>query len=219
MRKDIRETFDLLANILVVACLLIALGVYFLGDHEEVPPPAPTEVYANWRDIEAVGRTIGLSTAPIHVIGFGDYQCPACKLLDRSMDAAKRRFGDSLVITYVHFPLEYHSAAMPAARAVDCAFNQSAFIAMHRQLFALQDSLGFMPFNEFARRAEVNDLEEFSRCMDSANSPFSIDLGRRAATLLGITGTPTLLINGRVIRGSPTISSLFEILVNASNSR
>lgn len=73
-------------------------------------------------------------------------------------------------------------------------------------MFAWQDSLGLTPWPVFAAAAGVPDTAAFARCMRDTDPTVLAAVARDtlAGHELGITGTPTLLINDRLIQGAPT---------------
>jgi protein-disulfide isomerase len=76
-------------------------------------------------------------------------------------------------------------------------------VPFHDALFASQDSLGVIPFEEFARRAGVPDLVGFSACAASSDTIPGLGADTLAARALGIRGTPTFLVPGVMLGGVP----------------
>jgi uncharacterized membrane protein len=108
---------------------------------------------------EYEGFVLGSDSAPVEIVEFADFQCPACarfailtasdvkaRLVERGL--ARLRFHD--------FPLPNHGNAMPAHLAAACAGEQDEFWAMHDQLFYNQgrwsrESRPARRFREYAR--------------------------------------------------------------------
>lgn len=73
---------------------------------------------------------------------------------------------------------------------------------MYQLLFAQQELLGSKDWVTFAEEAEIPDLAAFAACTElPANSFPRIDAGRDIGSRRGVTGTPTLYVNGRRIGG------------------
>jgi protein-disulfide isomerase len=94
------------------------------------------------------------------------------------------------------YPLPGHRFANIAARASDCAGNQGRFPGMHNALFTNQDSLGLKPWDVLAAEAGVRDISTFMDCLSSTSQLETVEHGIRVGDAIGITGTPTIIING-----------------------
>ena len=69
-----------------------------------------------WTRIATSGDRDGLAGAPIQIVEFADFECPVCGRFESVLRSVKKRYGDSLSITFVHYPLSYHRFAISAAR-------------------------------------------------------------------------------------------------------
>lgn len=171
-----------------------------------------------WRSMIASGNTIGKVTAPIHVIEFADFECPSCARLYRTLADAQQRYGDSLALTFIHYPLAYHRSAMPAARASECAADQGRFGAMYAALFSFHDSLGVASAQWFARTAAIPDTVRFGSCMNGLDTMPRIRQGIELGKRIHLRGTPTVLINGWRCSSSSTPAG-FDSIVRAIAAR
>ena len=73
---------------------------------------------------------------------------------------------------------------------------------MYQLFFAQQESLGSKDWVTFAEEAGIADLAAFEACMElPANSFPRIDAGRDIGSRRGVTGTPTIYVNGRRFGG------------------
>ncbi|MEM6925818.1 MAG: thioredoxin domain-containing protein, partial [Myxococcota bacterium] len=63
----------------------------------------------------------GKDSAPVQIIEFSDFQCPACQQAAPTVDALKAKFGDEISVVFRHFPLPRHPQAARAAQASECA--------------------------------------------------------------------------------------------------
>ncbi len=145
----------------------------------------------------AAGRRDGSAAAPIQLIEFVDLQCPACKRYHREvLPAIREQYGDSMAITYVHFPLQIHRLAPMAARAAECAAPSGRFFAFIDRAYAVQDSFGIKPWAEYAREAGVADTGTFARCVANRAPVAMIDSGVALADRLELRATPTIVLNG-----------------------
>src|SRR5690606_18095899 len=117
------------------AALVLAL-VLILANQEDDAGAADEPVRvppATSAEIPSDGRVLGSPDAPVKIIEYGDYQCPACGQFARSM---KPQLIDDYISTgQVSF--EYRDFAflgeesMDAARASMCAMDQDMFWEFH----------------------------------------------------------------------------------------
>ena len=85
----------------------------------------------------------GLIDAPISLLEYGDYECPACGQAYRVVKAVQQSLGNSLCFAFRNFPLTtIHPHAEHAAEAAEAAAAQGNFWEMHDLLFEKQNALG-----------------------------------------------------------------------------
>lgn len=200
-------------QLITVALVLAALAVGAASIHREFIAPWPgtrgsavdpgIRFDGRWLDYERHGVLIGRPDAPVRILEFTDFECPFCRRLHHDLVSLHERFGDSVAVVVVHFPLSQHRLATPAARASECAAAQGSFPAFVDAVFAKQDSLGLKPLTEYAADAGVPDLMLFDRCNKSVDPFPRIDSGLATGRLAGVRGTPTVLISGWRLPGTP----------------
>jgi protein-disulfide isomerase len=153
---------------------------------------------------------------------FGDYQCPPCGLLHPTLKSLKSEFGANLNFVFRNLPLTaLHKNAMSAAQAAEAARVQSRFWEMHDLLYESQklwsEEADPKPiFLKFARDLGL-DTARFERDLASDEVKIRIQADMDAAAKQGITGTPTLLIDGRRLRVEATtpegIHKIIEVMI------
>lgn len=154
------------------------------------------EYLPNWQEFLGSGTSIGNPTAPIKIIEFGDFECPYCRVASDSLRALRDRFAGRVALVFVHYPLNRHRFARPAARVAECAGMQGRFEAMHDELYSRQDSLGLKSWASYAAAAGVRDTIRFNRCATASDEVAKVNAGVALGNALGVTGTPTLIVNG-----------------------
>ena len=161
----------------------------------------------------ATGIERGDPNAPITIMEFGDYQCPACQqfatLVKPEVDLAYIDTGMARFVFH-DFPLEGHPYAFVAARAARCALDQGEefYWPFHDQLFAHQSTWSVSqspPLNAYETYAVTIGLDpdDFRACLDSDRHADVVSANMRLGMELGVTGTPTLYVSkggGRATR-------------------
>ena len=208
-----RVTRSLLWILTPCAILVTVLvGRQVLSTRAEAPGAGLPRRVADWRSIAAEGRRIGSPTAQVTIVEFGDFECGFCAEFRVLFASLRRDFGDSLALVYRHYPLPFHQHAYGAALAAECAAAQGRFEAMHDTLYAWWNRLADRSMVAFAMAAGVRDTLAFSRCLRSEEVAARIRRDRDYIERLGRTGTPTLIINGDVVMGTPPEAELRRIV-------
>src|SRR2546423_1219975 len=148
-------------------------------------------------------------SSPVVLEEYGDYQCPPCGQLYPELKKIEAEYGDQVRIVFHHLPLaKIHKNAMAAAHAAEAARNQTKFWEMHDRLYRNQKEWSELDdprpiFISYARELKL-DIQQFTADMDSnlVDQRISADLQRAAS--MGITGTPTVLIDGQMLRYDAT---------------
>jgi formate-nitrite transporter family protein len=139
----------------------------------------------------------------------GDYQCPPCGMLYPVLKEIEHEYGDQLRVVFRHFPLaKIHKHAMMAAQAAEAARNQGKFQQMHDRLYGTQNAWKDLAdarptFIGYARELGLN-VERFSREMDSPEVQKRITSDMQRGSGVGVTGTPTVFIEGQMLRFEAT---------------
>lgn len=148
-------------------------------------------------------------SSPVVLEEYGDYQCPPCGALYPVLKQIEGEYGNQLKIVFHHFPLsKIHKNAMAAARAAEAARNQNKFWEMHDHLYRNQNAWKDLDdprqiFIQYARELGMN-VDRFSRDFDSPQVEQRISDDMQKGASLGVTGTPTVFIEGHMLRYEAT---------------
>lgn len=121
------------------------------------------------------------------------------------------KYPDTVKVVFKHYPLSFHKQALPAAQAAMAAGEQGKFWEFHDELFINQNSLSSEKYLEIAQSLGL-DLKKFSLDMMRPSLRQKIELDIADAKKAGVTGTPTIFVNGRKLkkRDVAEISRLIE---------
>lgn len=191
------------------ALLVAALSIRPLRAAQEHGTPDAAELEAE--------KSLGNPSAPIKLIVYDDYECPACgQFYERTLRPMMDTYVAEGKVYLVHrdFPLAMHQYSRQAARWVNAAARIGKFETVERALFDNQMSWseygtenpqGIMkPFVESALTAtefrrverimqgcESNDHTELKGCAVDAE----IQRNMASGELLPITQTPTFIVS------------------------
>jgi protein-disulfide isomerase len=186
--------------VVLTITLLYRTGSPLAAPHRP-DPPVVIEDISGWDRLAEVGHTIGPDNAPLRVIMFSDFECPACRqFASETFPNLMREYPEKVALTYRHFPLQQHRFAYHAAKAAECAAAQGAFATFYDVIFANQDSLGLKNLRELALEARIPDAQAFDLCLWSDAPVAAIERDVEAARQLGAIGTPTIIMNGTLFR-------------------
>jgi protein-disulfide isomerase len=169
----------------------------------------PPEVLNNAQELvnKAQGIKKGSDDAPIKLLVFSDYMCPACQTFATRVEPSLGvEFIDKGVVQMVFydFPLGGgHRWSFLAARAARCAGDEGKFWEYHDILFAQRDWMysGNAPVPQLeALGKQVGLGDEFNQCLRSDKYQDVVTYNKALGDALGVRGTPTLFMNGRQLR-------------------
>jgi protein-disulfide isomerase len=204
-----KPAFELAATSTLVVCALLVSGLVVRHEFFVPTPVEPKTVFLNdWRTDADKGDRIGAPTSPVRLMEFADFECPFCGSFHKTLKSIQAKYPNQIELTYVHFPIEGHRFAIPAARVAECANDQGRFEAMYDQLFESQDQFGLKPWDDYATAAGVPDVVAFDVCIKRTDPVPRVEEGRALGAKLDVRGTPTIIINGWKLGRPPTLNEL-----------
>ncbi len=145
---------------------------------------------------------LGNASAPVTLVEFSDFQCPFCARVMPTLKRVHEAYGDRVRIVWKDFPLtSIHPQAFKAAEAGQCAREQGKFWEYHDRLFANQQALEPELLKKYAVDSGL-DAAKFSACLDTAKYGDRVQEQMGVGTSLGVSSTPTVFINGRLVSGA-----------------
>lgn len=132
-----------------------------------------------------------------------DLQCPDCRTALDDVRALRARYGDRLEVRLRHFPLEKHKHAFAAAQAAEEAAAQGqgwpyveAVLARVREFGRTGEPL----LVDVAREIGL-DAEELDTALIDGRHILIVDADQAEGKAIGVTGTPTYVIDGERLDG------------------
>jgi protein-disulfide isomerase len=123
------------------------------------------------------------------------------------MKEVLKKYPHDVQVAYKHFPLRIHGDARLAAIAGEAARQQGKFWQMHDLMFSRQRSLDRQHLLKLAETLDL-DLDEFDAALDSAALAKRVDNHLDEGTRLGVRGTPSFFINGKLIVGTKSLAEM-----------
>jgi len=151
----------------------------------------------------------GNPDAELTIVEFADFQCPACAQSAFHLRPTLFQYEDDVKVVFMNYPLDsninpnmpqqLHPQAGNAAKAGVCAEEFGDFWGYHDEMFKNQALLGPQLFTRAAQDLGW-DQREFAQCMvrPDVHDRVVADLEKGRTAQVG--STPTLYINGRMVR-------------------
>lgn len=159
--------------------------------------------------------TRGPQDAPVTVVEFGDFECPYCRKLFPVLALLEDEYKGQIRRAFVHYPLErIHKHASKAATFAECAREVGAFWPAHEWLFSNPQVVGALEAVAFSKALGLAgpDEEAIARCVESPRPSATWRREAGLASRLGVSGTPTVFINGRLVAGAHASSVYRDII-------
>lgn len=150
-------------------------------------------------------RIKGPADAPVEIIEYSDFQCPACQRAQQTLHDLWGKYPGKLRMVYKHFPSSGHQWSAVAHQAAECAAEQNRFWDFHDRLFKDQ-ALWAVPENPtaaFIRYAQELglDLDAFGSCLSNEAVKKRIMDDKQSGLTLKVNSTPTFFVNGERVVG------------------
>ncbi len=172
--------------------------------------------------VSAQDKSLGDPNAPVVVVDFSDFHCPHCRVFT---ETTEKQLIENYVKTgkvrlvYKHFIVI--NSQLPA-NASECAREQGKFWAYHDLLFARQETDAPFSNDELKRYArELGlDTQRFDKCVDEGRYMNVVMKETDEGHRLGVRGTPTIFVNGKLIpRGAlwPDLKAAIDQALQKAN--
>ncbi len=140
----------------------------------------------------------GPADAPVTMVIFTDFECPYCKKIEPLLTQVLEKNPNTVKLVFKNMPLSFHKFADKSARAALAAEKQGKFWEFHNALFA-KPKLSDAVIDDIAKQLEL-DLGRWKADMSSDAIKQKVARDIQQAQQAGVTGTPTVFINGRTLQ-------------------
>jgi len=160
-------------------------------------PSRPTIDYNKVHNLPIGSSAIkGNKNAPITIVEFSDFQCPYCSRLQPTLNQVLKAYPKDVKLVFKDFPLSFHKQAKNAAKAARAAGDQGKYWEMHDLIFEKFSTVNEAMMKEFAAKLKL-DMNKFNADYASTKYDQLIQQDINLARTVGVTGTPSLFLNGK----------------------
>jgi protein-disulfide isomerase len=158
--------------------------------------------------------SLGKSDAPVTIVEYSSLSCPHCAAFHKDvLPTLKSEYIDTGKIRYEvrEFPL--NDAALAGSVVARC-LDPSRYFAFTDLLFSKQDEWAFKndalsALKRLAKQAGLSD-EKFDKCIQDPALQKEILEIRTQGEKKGVNGTPSFFVNGKPLKGTPTLEAITE---------
>lgn len=205
------------------------LGFIFLGNHPKSGEQAKTKDSIDYSNQPFLGK----QSAPVSIIEFGDYKCPNCKnFTENVVPAIQKEMVDTGQAKFYFmndaFIFDDSIRSAKFAESVFQELGNDPFWKFHELLYKNQpedakaekmdiydEKFLVNILKQVASDDDVNKVVENFRAKKS-DAAFKKDMD--LAGTLGVTGTPTIYINGKLFNGQ-TMDDLKKMVDKAAKEK
>jgi protein-disulfide isomerase len=160
---------------------------------------------------------LGPSNAAVTIVEFSDFNCPYCRKFHlETFPDLMAAYPDQIRFVYRDFPITSAESTI-AAQAANCAGRQGKYWEFHDALFTGTLGLGRQAYEGYAGELGL-DVTALAACLDSGDELEEVQSDARAASQLGVSGTPTFFVNGLPLVGAQPMAQ-FSQLIEAELAR
>ncbi|HYO88293.1 MAG TPA: DsbA family protein, partial [Candidatus Limnocylindrales bacterium] len=143
----------------------------------------------------------GPDDAPVTIVEFADFRCSYCaRFHAQTLTPLLEAYGDNVRFVYRDYPI-LGADSVTAALAGECATDQGKFWEFHDLIYGNQQDLTREAFTTYAADLGM-DVEAFNACLDADDTTTRVQRDFSAGQELGVSGTPTFFVNGRILVGA-----------------
>jgi len=195
---------------ILLAILLIA-GITALSYMASRPKATVVAVDTTLPPVPNQGHVLGSDSAPVEVVEFADFECPACgSFATLTEPDVRSRLVDKGLIRYrfMDFPLNMHRNTWSAHRAAWCAADQNKFWEMHDVLFQNQDrwngeatSRPDKPIADLAKQLGL-EMSKFNACVSARKYDPQIRANISEGVKRQVNATPSFLFGNKLVQNA-----------------
>lgn len=160
--------------------------------------------------------------APVTLVEFGDYQCPACGAAQPTVEQLRKEYGPKLNFVFRNLPLtQLHKNAKAGAEAAEAAGAQGKYYEMNSLLYQNQKtwSESANPISFFMTYAQSLGLDanRLKSEVEAAKYNQKIQRDLDDTNALGLNSTPSFYVNGAPVESAAGLKAAIEAALKTAS--
>lgn len=198
--------------ILIIGGLWLSSGKGGSGYVEDTTVVVNKDILIRPETMKRLGT--GASSTKVTIVEFADLECPACAVLAPELKKVLDNHKED--IDYYYRSVLIHKGSEEVATYALAAGMQNKFFEFADLVFSNQSSWAYSSnrpakFEEYARQLGIDAVKLKSDLSSDVIKKILSD-DEKDAVALKISSTPTMIINGRVIKGAINAETLEKII-------
>jgi protein-disulfide isomerase len=208
-----------LNRVITYGIIAVVVGVVGYFIYNSIVPVPEGEGTKPVDQVLASDWVRGNREAPVVLVEYSDFQCPACRAYEPQLQQLSDEMGEQVALIYRHFPLkQIHLQSELSAQAAEAAGKQGKFWEMHDKLFETQEQWAENPkakavMIDLAEELQLN-VEQFKQDMGSKEIRGLVKADLLSALSERLNSTPSFFLNGERVT-NPNSYEAFRDLVLA----
>jgi protein-disulfide isomerase/rhodanese-related sulfurtransferase len=197
----------------VLALLIGVPAFHELTAHGELPPPVPPRVDEKMADklVRPDSHVAGNPNAPVTIVEFGDFECPACGREEPVARQIRDKYGNQIRFVFRQFPLVHHPFAERMAEASECAAEQGKFWEAVDEIYSRQSDATEEGLKRDASDIGL-DMTQFNRCMATRAEAARVKRDHEDGVALGVAATPTIFVGRQATEDVPDFDEFSRMI-------
>ncbi len=216
------NNYILPASIIVGAVLISGSIIYLVGNSKNTGTQTGNADALKETSQDVI---LGDPKAPVTLVEYADYQCPYCsRFYSTTEQSIRENYVKSGKVKIVSRNFQFLGPESElAGQAADCAKEQGKFWAYHDSIYNAEikdgnkENSGNLNKDLFVQIAKDNglDVNKFTSCYDSGKYADAVKQETQTAASLGVNSTPTIFVNGQMVKGALPFDQFKAIIESA----
>lgn len=219
-RKQQQANKNLTAMLIVGALIVVVVAIVIATQYKPVGAINSSDrVYT----MDKNSLTLGNADAPVKVVEFADFQCPACKNYWLSLEPTIiEEYVATGKVQYIYSPFSFLGSGQvwdeskKAAEAAYCANDQQMFWEYRDMIYVNHNGENGGAYSKERLIAFADtlglDMDAFKSCFNSGKYTQAVEDANAFAASQGASYTPSFLIDGKIVNANELIPAIEESL-------
>ena len=175
----------------------------------QIKSPLPPRMEIDVKDEPFWGKP----DSKVVVVEYSDIECPYCQRMQSDAQKIREEYKEKIKWVVKDFPLSFHQNARKAHIAANCALEQKKYFEYQSKIFVPGANLSPQTLVNSAKSLGLN-ITQFKKCLVDQNGERSkeIDEDIKSGSQNGVSGTPTIFVNGRLSTEFRSYSGMKKVL-------
>ncbi|KAA1039519.1 DsbA family protein [Macrococcus equipercicus] len=221
----------ILALIVIAAVVLMVIFGQKNNDSTDTPAAADKEIKtsSDYSKIDTTGQPmLGDKDAPVTLVEFGDFKCPACKYFDMNIQPELvKKYVDKGELKMYFINTPFHGGeSLTGAHAAEAVLKNepTKYWAFHNALFEAQPNTNTSTTDEWltsavvkaaAKKAGVKDITKIVKAAENKTETAAVEKDIELYQTYMINETPTIIVNGKKVSDQLKINAVEKAIEDA----